>query len=70
MEFRLEVTYANNNSIIKKFEKMPPPEPALENGRKTSTKTSQSIKKSFTERSKVLIGVGKSKKVVNTDAYF
>lgn len=68
--FRLEVTYANNNNLIKKFENMPSPEPVLENGKKTCGKKSVNLKKSFAERSKVLIGVGKGKDVVNTDVYF
>lgn len=68
--FRLEVTYANNNNLIKKFENMPSPEPALESGKKPCGKKSVNLKKSFAERSKVLIGVGKGKDVVNTDVYF
>lgn len=69
-KFRLEVTYANNNNLIKKFENMPSPEPALEIGKKACGKKSVNMKKSFAERSKVLIGVGKGKDVVNTDVYF
>lgn len=49
---------------------MASPEPALESGKKPSGKKSVKLKKSFAERSKVLIGVGKGKDVVNTDEYF
>lgn len=60
---RLEVTYANNNSLIKKFENMPTPEP-VENGKKSK----KSAKKSFAEKSKGLMsGV---KEVVSSDAFF
>lgn len=66
---RLEVTYANNNSLIKKFENMPTPEP-IENGKKANGKKSGGLKKSFAEKSKGLMSGGKGKEVVNTDAYF
>lgn len=66
---RLEVTYANNNSLIKKFENMPITEPP-ETGKKANGKKSAGIKKSLAEKSKGLMSGGKSKEVVNTDAYF
>lgn len=49
---------------------MPSPETALETGKKASAKKSVNLKKSFAERSKNLMGVGKGKDVVNTDVYF
>lgn len=66
---RLEVTYANNNNLIKKFESMPTPEPAA-NDKKSNGKKSVGVKKSLAEKSKGLLSGGKSKEVVNTDAYF
>lgn len=69
MQSRLEVTYANNNSLIKKFENMPTPEP-IENGKKSSGKKSMGLKKTLAEKSKGLMSGGKAKEVVNTDAYF
>lgn len=66
---RLEVTYANNNNLIKKFENLPTPEP-VENGKKTNGKKSVGIKKTLAEKSKGLISGGKVKEVVNTEAYF
>lgn len=67
---RLEVTYANNNNLIKKFENMPTPEP-LDNGlKKSSGKKAVGVKKSLVEKSRGLITGGKGKEVVNTDAYF
>lgn len=66
---RLEVTYANNNSLIKKFESLPSPDP-VENGKKPNGKKSVGIKKTLAEKSKGLISGAKVKEVVNTDAYF
>jgi hypothetical protein len=48
---------------------MPASEP-VENGKKSNQKKSGGIKKSFAEKSKGLLSGGKSKEVVNTDAYF
>lgn len=66
---RLEVTYANNNTLIKKFESLPTPEP-VENGKKSNGKKSVGIKKVLAEKSKGLMSGAKGKEVVNTDAYF
>lgn len=65
---RLEVTYANNNSLIKKFENMPTIEP-IESGKKSK----KSSKKPFADKPKQLLmsGGGKvAKDVVCTDGYY
>lgn len=48
---------------------MPITEPP-ETGKKANGKKSAGIKKSLAEKSKGLMSGGKSKEVVNTDAYF
>lgn len=80
---RLEVTYANNNTLIKKFENMPnierptsSPSPAAstetsgEEKSTTTKKKANGIRKVFSERSKSLISSGGGKQKINTDAYF
>lgn len=65
--FRLEVTYANNNNLIKKFENMPA---SVETDKKSNGKKPVGVKKSIAEKSKGLLNGGKAKEVVNTDVYF
>ncbi|KAG5680455.1 hypothetical protein PVAND_009963 [Polypedilum vanderplanki] len=68
---KLEVTYANNNNLIKKFENMPnmTPEPVPEE-KTTIKKKVNGIRKVFSEKSKGIINGSGGKQKVNTDAYF
>lgn len=79
---RLEVTYANNNTLIKKYENMPSierptssPTPSETNSSSeekstTTKKKANGIRKVFSERSKSLISSGGGKQKINTDSYF
>lgn len=68
--YRLEVTYANNNNLIKKFENMPNMVPEVEEKPTVIKKKVNGIRKVLSEKSKGIINAGGGKQKVHTDSYF